>query len=79
MQKKYKQAYFIGYLTTNGNNVFLLHLQNIANYDVSETTQNNSLRHSVFPSGHPSKYWPSPTLLNFGDRTRTGVFNVVWS
>ncbi|ESO98707.1 hypothetical protein LOTGIDRAFT_73467, partial [Lottia gigantea] len=21
---------------------------------------------------------PSPTLLNFSDRTRTGVFNVVW-
>ena len=36
------------------------------------------LQHPVFPGGHPSKYWPGPTLLNYGDRTRTGVFNVVW-
>ena len=25
-------------------------------------------RHLVFPGGHPSKYWPDPTLLNFADR-----------
>ncbi|ESO86397.1 hypothetical protein LOTGIDRAFT_129268, partial [Lottia gigantea] len=37
-----------------------------------------NLQHSVFPGGHPSKYQPSPTLLNFSDRTRTGAFNVVW-
>ena len=36
-------------------------------------------RHLVFPGGHPSKYWPDPTLLNFADRTRSGAFNVVWS
>ena len=36
------------------------------------------LQHPVFPGGHPSKYYPGPTLLNFGDQTRTGVFNVVW-
>ena len=35
-------------------------------------------QHLVFPGGHPSKYWPHPTLLNFADRTRSGVFNVVW-
>lgn len=33
----------------------------------------NSKRHAVFPGGHPSKYWPRTTLLNYGDRTRTGV------
>ena len=33
----------------------------------------------MFPGGHPSKYYPDPTLLNFADRTRSGVFNVVWS
>ncbi len=38
-----------------------------------------SLQHLLFPGGHPSKYWAGPTLLNFGDRTRTGVLNVVWS
>ena len=35
-------------------------------------------QHPVFPGGHPSKYWLSSTLLNFSDRTRTGVFNVIW-
>lgn len=39
----------------------------------------SSLQHLLFPGGHPSKYWAGPTLLDFGDRTRTGVFNVVWS
>ena len=37
-----------------------------------------SQQHPVFPGGHPSKYWLSSTLLNFSDRTRTGVFNVIW-
>lgn len=27
----------------------------------------------VFPSGHPSKYYPGSSLLNFADLTRTGV------
>ena len=36
-------------------------------------------QHLVFPGGHPSKYYPDPTLLNFADRTRSGAFNVVWS
>ena len=35
-------------------------------------------QHPVFPGGHPSKYWLGSTLLNFSDRTRTGVFNVIW-
>ena len=38
-----------------------------------------SLRHQVFPGGPPSKYYPGPTMLNFRDQTRTGVFIVVWS
>ena len=37
-----------------------------------------SLRHQVFPGGPPSKYYPGPTMLNCRDRTRTGVFSVVW-
>ena len=37
------------------------------------------LQHMVFPGGHPFKYWPCPTLANFSDRTRTGIFNVIWS
>ena len=38
-----------------------------------------SLRHRVLPGGPPSKYYPGPTMLNFRDQTRTGVFIVVWS
>ena len=38
-----------------------------------------SLRHREFPGGTPSKYYPGPTMLDFRDRTRTGVFIVVWS
>ena len=30
------------------------------------------------PCGHPSKYWPCPTLLNLGDLTRASATNVVW-
>ena len=39
----------------------------------------NSLQHPEFPSGHPPQYFPGPTLLNFGDRTSSGAFSVVWS
>ena len=39
----------------------------------------NSLRHREFPGGPPSKYYPGPTMLNFRDQTRSGVFIVVWS
>ena len=35
-------------------------------------------QHPVFPGGLPSKYWRSSMLLNFGDRTRTGVFSMIW-
>ncbi len=38
-----------------------------------------SQQHQEFPSGLPSKYYPGPMLLNFSDRTRTGVFNMVWT
>ena len=37
-----------------------------------------SLQQRVFPSGLPPQYWPVSTLLNFGDQTRPGVFNVIW-
>ena len=41
--------------------------------------EKRSLQHLLFPGSHPSKYWAGPTLLNFSDLTRTGVFSVVWS
>ena len=37
-----------------------------------------SKQHPVFPGGHPSKYWLGSMLLNCSDRTRTGVFNMIW-
>ena len=46
---------------------------------MQESAKVKSLRHQVFPGGPPSKYYPGPTMLNFRDRTRTGVFIVVWS
>jgi len=33
-----------------------------------ERTQVHSARASVFPDGHPSKYLPRSTLLNFSER-----------
>ena len=37
-----------------------------------------SSQHRVFyPDGHPSRYQPCPTELNFGEQTGTGVFPVV--
>ena len=36
------------------------------------------VQHMVFyPDGHPSRYQPPPTGLNFGEQTRTGVFPLV--
>lgn len=32
----------------------------------------------VFPSGYPTMYYPQPKFLNFGDRTNTDVFNMIW-
>ncbi|GBP19943.1 hypothetical protein EVAR_11333_1 [Eumeta japonica] len=32
--------------------------------------------HAIFPGVHPAKYSPRSTPLNFGGRTRTGVFTV---
>ena len=47
--------------------------------NVNAALRTKSLRHQAFPGGPPSKYYPGPTMLNFRDRTRTGVFIVVWS
>ena len=53
-------------------------------YEIQRTTKELKLKikksqqHQEFPSGLPSKYYPGPMLLNFSDRTRTGVFNMVW-
>ena len=45
----------------------------VLNHEKKESQQ-----HPVFPGGHPSKYWLGSMLLNFSDRTRTGVFNMIW-
>ena len=46
---------------------------------VGRCREQKSLPHRVFPGGPPSKYYPGPTMLNFRDQTRTGVFIVVRS
>ena len=33
-------------------------------------------QHQEFPSGHPSKYYPGPMLLNFSVQMGTGVSNM---
>ena len=45
---------------------------------VLNNEKKESQQHPVFPGGHPSKYWLGSMLLNFSDRTRTGVFNMIW-
>ena len=43
---------------------------------VSLTSQ--GVQHRVFyPDGHPSRYQPRPTGLNFSEQTGTGVFPLV--
>ena len=50
----------------------------IKDYKRPKRQRKRSQQHPMFPGGHPSKYWRDSTLLNFSDRTRTGVFNVIW-
>ena len=50
----------------------------IFNIKERKKAKRNCQQHPVFPGGHPSKYWLGSTLLNFSDRTRTGVFSVIW-
>ena len=50
----------------------------IFNIKERKKAKKNCQQHPVFPGGHPSKYWLGSTLLNFSDRTRTGVFSVIW-
>ena len=36
-------------------------------------------QHVEFPDGHPFKYYLHLMMINFSDRTRTGLFIIVWS
>ena len=69
---------------------FLTFFKKISNFKLEKSTyqvQNQNKewekkfeyqQHPVFPGGHPSKYWRGSMLLNFGDRTRTGAFSMIW-
>ena len=59
------------------NRNFLIVLPKNANI-LLKYEKKKSQQHPVFPGGHPSKYWLGSMLLNFSDRTRTGVFNMIW-
>jgi hypothetical protein len=39
-------------------------------------TPSNRTRHTCHLGGHPSKYYPGPTLLDFGDQMGTAMSNV---
>ena len=59
------------------NRNFLIVLPKNANI-LLKYEKKKSQQHPVFPGGHPSKYWLGSMLVNFSDRTRTGVFNMIW-
>ncbi len=46
--------------------------------DDGEGEKSKSLRHPEFPGSPPPKYYSGSTVLIFGDRTRSGVFTVIW-
>ncbi len=56
----------------------------LARYTADNTKQKQSDKKEIaysiteFPAGHPREYYPDVTLLSFGDRTGSGVFNVLW-
>lgn len=39
----------------------------------------NAFNTTVFPGGPPPQYDPGPNWLDFADRTRCGIFQLVWS
>ena len=45
---------------------------------IHKLNKKKCLQHPVFGCSHLSTYWRSPSLLIFGERTRTGVFRLVW-
>ena len=52
--------------------------KSIKNKISNKLFHHKSQQHLVFRGGLPSKYYPGPMLLSFGDQTRTSVFNMVW-
>ena len=56
-----------------------IHANQFEKLNMKRNWKIKSLRHQEFPGGPPSKYYPGPMMLNFRDRTRTGVFIMVWS
>ena len=76
--KKYKGNNLILFMQFFSTRKYsLTQLKNLMHRRLKEKVQ-KSQQHQEFPSGLPSKYCPGPMLLNFSDRTRTGVFNMVW-
>ena len=56
----------------------MLYFEQLIHGFVQHKMGQKRLRHAGFPGGLPSKYWPRATELDFGDRTRTGGFSVLW-
>src|SRR5207244_1267249 len=51
--------------------------QNRSAHVMKTIFHHNIQQHFMCPGGHPSKYCAGQMLLNFGDQTRTSVFNIV--
>ena len=63
---------------TSAAKIRMLYYEQLIDGFVQHKMGQKRLRHAGFPGGLPSKYWPRATELDFGDRTRTGGFSVLW-
>ena len=82
-KKVYFSCFWSKNLISQKNYVKMLHFDKkidsfLNSTNIKNLKKKDCQQHPVFPSGHPSKYWLGSTLLNFSDRTRTGVFSVIW-
>ena len=65
----------------DGNSIHILHfvveVKGVIDVHYASLTS-QGVQHRVFYlDGHPSRYQPRPTGLNFGEQTGTGVFPLV--
>ena len=60
-------------LKLSPHTTFVVEVEGVIDVHYSSLTS-QAVQHGVFyPDGHPSRYRPRPTGLNFGERTETGV------
>ena len=63
--------------TRSTYNIVVLEVEGVIDVHYASLTS-QGVQHRVFyRGGHPSRYQPHPTGLNFGEQTGTGVFPLV--